>query len=271
MTIEELQNAKRRKLIDPIIYFDEDWKRIDFIPDLPPIYWISNYGRVYNESTGYIMDGHILPNGYELMSFYKTNGDRIWCHVHRLLMLAFHPIPNPELYVVNHKNGKKHQNYDDNLEWTDQKGNVEHAFATGLRQCGEGSSHAIFTNDQVHKVCKCMEDGMNLHELSQTVFGIAPTQQIKSLCTNIYSKKFWKEISSNYNIDNYKRDRVFSKPQVHTICKELSKDSNIKTDDLLKILNITNYSKSDYEIYNRAIWNIRRGKSFKEISSQYNI
>ena len=271
MTNEELQKAKRRNLIDPLIYLDEEWKKIDFIPDIQPIYWISNYGRIYNESTKYVMDGHILPNGYEIVSFYKINGERIWCHVHRLLMLAFHPIDHPELYVVNHKNGKKHQNYDDNLEWTSQKGNVEHAFATGLRKCGEESSHSVFTNDQVHKVCKCMEDGMNIYELSNTVFGTTPTQQIRSLCINIYGKKFWKDISKNYNINNYKRDRIFSKPQIHVICAELSKNKNISTVDLLEILNIHNYSNEQFEVYNRAIWNIRRGKSFKEISSQYNI
>lgn len=271
MTNEELQNAPRRNLIDPIIYFDELWKKIDFIPDLRPIYWISNYGRVYNESTRFIMDGHIIPNGYVLVSFYKINGDRIWCHVHRLLMMAFYPIQDPENYVVNHKDGIKSHNWYWNLEWTTQKGNVEHAFKTGLRKCGEDSSHVVFTNEQVHAVCKCMEDGMNIYELSRFVFGIEPTQQIQTLCKNIYGRKFWKEISSQYDLDNYKRDRIFSSNQVHVICKCLIEDRNMKTIDILNRLQIYNYNKDEYEVYNRAIWNIRRGKSFKEITNLYNI
>ena len=271
ITNEELQNATRRKLIDPMIFFDEQWKKIDFIPGILPNYWISNYGRVYNESTGYVMDGHIIPNGYVIVTFSTIDGGKMYCHVHRTLMLAFYPIPDPENYVVNHKDGVKSHNWYWNLEWTTQKGNVEHAFETGLRKCGEDSSHAVFTNEQVHAVCKCMQDGMNLYELSRTVFGMEPNQQIRTLCINVYGKKFWKEISSQYDIDNYKRDRIFSVNQVHIICQCLIENKNMASKEILNRLQISRYSKEDYEVYNRAIWNIRRGKSFKEVTSLYNI
>lgn len=270
MTQEELRMAPMRNYIVPMIYLDEQWKKIELL-DLRPIYWISTYGRVYNEKTGYIMEGHIVDNGYVVVSFKDIYGKRIYRHVHRLMMLTFCPIPNAELYVVNHKDGIKTHNYLSNLEWTTQQGNVEHAFNTGLRKCGEDSSHAVFTNAQVHQVCKCMENGMNIYQLSYMVFDRAPDQQIKSLCTNIYSRKFWTEISSNYAIENYKRNMIFSVPQIECICSLLSNDINIDTSIILNNLSITSYSKSEYEVYNRAIYNIRKGKSCRNISEKYNL
>lgn len=270
ITSEELQNASRRKYIDPIIFQDEQWKLIEIF-DLPPIYWISTYGRVYNQSTRFIMGGHIVENGYEVVSFKDIYGNRIYRHVHRLVMLTFCPIKDAELFVVNHKDGNKRNNHISNLEWTTQKGNVEHAFSIGLRSYGENSSHAIFTEDQIHKVCKCMQDGMNIYQLSYMVFDRPPDQQIITLCTNIYNRKFWTSISDNYIVENYKRNMIFSVPQIHAICKILSVDIRTKTSDILKFLNIESYTKSEYEIYNRAIRNIRKGKSCKNISKLYNI
>lgn len=267
---EELQMAPMRHLIVPVTYLDEQWKQIE-LPDLPSYYWISTYGRVYNEKTGYIMNGHIVENGYVVVSFKNIYGKRIFYHVHRLVMLIFCPIQNAELFVVNHKDGVKTNNHISNLEWVTQQENIAHAFNTGLRKYGEYSSHSVFTNDQVHQVCKCMEDGMNIYQLSHAVFNRDPDQQIKSLCTNIYSKKFWIDISSNYHIENYRRNMIFSVPQIEHICKLLSMNINMSTSDILNSLNIISYSKSEYEIYNRAIWNIRRGKSSRNISEKYNL
>lgn len=59
MTQEELRMSNRRDLIQPIIYENEILERINLF-DLKPIYWISTYGRVYNEQTGFVMAGHIV-------------------------------------------------------------------------------------------------------------------------------------------------------------------------------------------------------------------
>ena len=234
-------------------------------------YWISTYGRVYNQETGYIVDGHPDVRGYILISFYLNDGNRVFNHIHRVEMLTFVPIDNAEEFVVNHIDGRKYNNRITNLEWVTQKRNVEHAFETGLRKCGEDSSHTVFTNEEVHKVCRCMENGYNLHELSDEVFGRYPDLQIQTLCKNIYSKKFWRHISDNYNISNYKRNGVFSIPEVEKICELIHGNKDIATEEILDYLNIDYSDRSRYEILKRSIRGIRTHKSFREISSRYNI
>ena len=237
MTQEELRMKSGRNFSYPFIFYDEIWKKIT-IRDIRPIYWISSYGRVYNEESGYIMQGHVVENGYVNVSFRDIYNKRLYCHVHRVLMLTFCPIDHPELYVVNHIDGNKQHNYLWNLEWTTQLGNVKHAFETGLRKCGEYSSNAIFTDSEVHAVCKCMEDGCTIEEIAKNVFNSEPTQQIRTLCINISKKKFWTQISSLYNIDNYKRGMLFSDNEVKFICSCIENNPTITNEELLSMLNI---------------------------------
>lgn len=53
--------------------------------------------------------------------------------VHRLVLSAFSPNPDPEtLRVINHMDGDKQNNVLGNLEWTTYRENSRHAVATGL-------------------------------------------------------------------------------------------------------------------------------------------
>lgn len=269
MTQDELREKNGRNFSFPIIFYDEIWKKI-VIKDLKDIYWISNYGRVYNEQSGYIMQGHIVNNGYVVVSFRNIYNKRIYCHVHRVLMLTFYPIENEDKFVVNHIDGNKQHNFLWNLEWTTQKGNVKHAFDTGLRKCGEYSSHNIFTDQEVHSVCKYMEQGYDINQISEMVFHSTPTPQIKVLCINISNKKGWTHISSLYNIDNYRKGKVFSENEVRFICNSIENNPNISNDEILANMNI--YPNDiRYISCNRNLSNIRLKKTRINITSNYNI
>ena len=60
--------------------------------------------------------------------------------VHRLICYAFHPIEGKKCFEdykdlqVNHKDGNKLNNHSDNLEWTIQSVNMQHAYNTGLNK-----------------------------------------------------------------------------------------------------------------------------------------
>lgn len=58
--------------------------------------------------------------------------------IHQLVCLTYHgPSPSDgRIYEPNHKNGDKHDNRPENLEWCTRKENVQHAFDSGICQAG---------------------------------------------------------------------------------------------------------------------------------------
>lgn len=137
---------------------EEVWKDI---PGYEGLYQVSNLGRVKSLER-YVFDRvakHYQPEqikkpsnkkskdgsakGYLILQLYRDNKAKN-CYIHRLVAEAF--IPNPEnKKTVNHKNGDKHDNRAENLEWTTYKENNNHAYKYGLndanhRQNRKGST-----------------------------------------------------------------------------------------------------------------------------------
>lgn len=113
----------------------EVWKDITGFKGL---YQVSNFGRVkrvaqmrpvknqvarfYPEK---ILSTHINMHGYEIVQI-KEDGRHFSKQVHRIMAEVF--IPNPRgLEQVNHRNGVKHDNRLENLEWISRRGNSLHA------------------------------------------------------------------------------------------------------------------------------------------------
>lgn len=258
-----------KKYWRPIIFDNEIWKDVT-IPNVLPYYKVSNYGNLYSSNTDCLLDGKITDKGYIMVKL-RTYTGYLEIYLHRLVMLTFNPIPNPELYIVNHLDGIKSNDFYENLEWATQKRNVEHAFQTGLRGIGENSNHNIFTDEQVHRVCKCMELGYTSQQISQEVFGRQLDQQLTTLYVNIFSGKFWSHISSLYNIKNYRKDNIFSEVEIHNICKMLSDNNEIDERSILANLGFDPYNmeREEYLKYYRVINAIRNRKRFNKISNQY--
>lgn len=53
---------------------------------------------------------------------------------HILVCLAYHGLPPNQFHEVNHKDGNKHNNQPDNLEWVTRGENITHAYKEGLRK-----------------------------------------------------------------------------------------------------------------------------------------
>ena len=72
-------------------------------------------------------------DGYHCLNITPDVGDRFKSRLHRLLCLAWLPYPaNVDELHVNHKDGIKTNNDLDNLEWTTNAENHEHAHEIGL-------------------------------------------------------------------------------------------------------------------------------------------
>lgn len=94
-------------------------------------------GRVLKTSVD--RDGYL--NVYLSLQGEKKNSHRK--RVHRLV--AENLIPNPKgLPQVNHKDGNKLNPCGDNLEWTDNSGNIKHAVDTGLLKIYSGAKAIRF-------------------------------------------------------------------------------------------------------------------------------
>ena len=127
-----------------------------------------------------------------------------------------------------------------NLEWTNKSGNALHAFANNLSPLGERHPNSKYTNDQIHQVCKLLEDNNICIEEISKITGVSD----KSI-GNILHKRIWVHISKNYNIDNYtlrKKHKVQILP-LYTIRKET----------VIKIRNTKSKCSYKDDLYNKLI------------------
>ena len=98
-------------------------------------YSISQDGVLIDTYTGETVTNNIETNRYITVYCYDPDRSKYrTLQLHRLVALAW--VKNPDhlkYYLVNHIDGNKHNPHYLNLEWTDHKGNADHAFSTGLR------------------------------------------------------------------------------------------------------------------------------------------
>lgn len=102
------------------------------IPGYSEYYFDDNL--VLKANTCECFHGYEDDNGYRMVCVWNDFGISEVVGLHRLLALAFIPIP-PGIAqpIPNHKDGNKSNNRLDNLEWTTYGGNMIHAYQTGLR------------------------------------------------------------------------------------------------------------------------------------------
>lgn len=90
---------------------------------------VNNCGSTKSKRKGKVLC-KINTKGYERVHLCKDGKDRMY-YVHRLVMDAFSPNPDPEhLKEVNHKNEDKSDNRLCNLEWCDRKYNCNYGTHT---------------------------------------------------------------------------------------------------------------------------------------------
>lgn len=237
-------------------------------------YYIYSDGRVYSNLTNkFLQPGN--ENGYLSVTLFK-NGQSYQIYVHRLVCTMF--IPNPENKPqVNHIDGIKTNNDVSNLEWVTCSENIIHAFSHNLKKGVRGElSHFCKTDsEKVHLACKLMEEGLlTLKEISKI------TEISFGMIWLICQKESWVDVSKDYNVSNYYRDRAsYSHDQYEKVFKLLEENQK----SLYDISDLTNVRYSSIgnilafkpnPIYDDLFMKydiskyIKNGKEYKDIPNE---
>lgn len=126
----------------------EEWKDVVGYEEL---FSISNRGRLFSKRTNRILKLNPV-NGY-MAHVTKIGGRRgvnKCLKIHQLVAKAFKENPN-SYTIVNHIDGNKFNNCEDNLEWVTVSENVQHAYREGLiiPRRGEDASNATLTEEMI--------------------------------------------------------------------------------------------------------------------------
>ncbi len=243
------------------------------VPNVCPIYTISNLGKIFNTETN-----HYLPqnqdyhkNKYITIRLKLLDGSHIYAQHHRIILMTFNYIQGCESLDVNHKDGIKYHNWLSNLEWMTRSENIQHALQNNLFNVGETRNNSILSNSDVEKICKLISQGktnkeiidiMNIHNCN-----------LSSIIQNIKNGHSWTHISNKYDLSNMWNKNKFTNDQIHLICKYFETYGKNKSyKDVLRYLDIDvdSLSNNELNILNNSISGIRSKKTFKEICIKYN-
>lgn len=142
-------------------------------------YQVSNMGRV--KSFKRIPAALLKPNNngdnYWQVNF-RVNGKRRSLLVHRLVMLAFAPIDNPDDFEVDHLDANEANCALSNLEWVTTRENTIRAYQSGRpkdksKTMGSGHHLTKLTNaDVLHIRRACEEGGRGTRTLLAKQYGV---------------------------------------------------------------------------------------------------
>lgn len=174
-------------IVEPDGTIKEEWRPCitEFNPNLG--YEVSNFGMIRDKDHNMVR----ISESYGYRVFYyldqETHKATRVKSIHRAVAQAF--IPNPNGYnLVNHLDGNKFNDVVYNLEWADTSMNMEHSYLQGL------NTNQVYTNNQIHRVCKLIEKGNISHVEIAKMTGVD-----RKTISDVYRGRRWAEISKNYS------------------------------------------------------------------------
>ena len=144
--------------------------------------------------------------------------------------MLFKPIPNPNMFEVNHINSIRNDNRLHNLEWVTTQQNSDHAMKYGYKKYvnnrGENCGTHKLTNEDVANIRRLAE----LHPWKYSESDIGFIYGVESTAIfNIINNKSWTEIESNKDLKDASLAMKplcgkikFEKQDIEGICEYLS-------------------------------------------------
>lgn len=243
-----------------------------------PNYYISNYGKIWSESKQDFLIPYLDERNYyrvTLWKFQTKSGirDSIFTGVHKLELMSFMPITQADYYIPNHMDGNPMNNWIGNLEWNTPSENTIHALDTGLAKCkGEDNVRSYLTEEQIHTICKGLEQKLNPPEIADSIgYSVPNVSQIArnrvcAIIRNIRSGDTYREIADQYNFPGTGGVFRYSDDMAEIVCKILAEGKFETYKDIADILNIPEKDRIRFRIY---VDDILKGKTGTHHSRQY--
>lgn len=169
------------------------------IKNYEDLYEISNTGEVKSIRSGNLLKQSTTTTGYKKVELYRNRRKRSM-KVHRLVAIAF--LPNEENKpIVNHIDGVPTNNNINNLEWCDQKYNMQHAYDTGLIS---SNLHAYKTE----LIKEYSESDISLRGLAKK-YKVSPKSLSKLLNRNNVRVRSKRESKDVYKINREEMIKMF--------------------------------------------------------------
>lgn len=159
-----------------------------------PNYGFTLDGRVFNLKHNRELKPYVSnTTGYLYVTLKHEDGKYRPTALHRILAKLY--IPNEgNLPQVNHKDGVKMNCCVTNLEWTDNSGNIRHAYDNGMIPKGEFRYNNVNPVENIHQVCQLLQESL---------YGLKEIEEITGVNSKtvgqIKYRKQWRDISSLYN------------------------------------------------------------------------
>lgn len=269
----------------PFILYDEVFVQISsFMPEIEGYFWISNYGRAFNSSNGYLVTPTINRDGYVMYSLRRRKGVcpgksmTVLVFAHVLTCRAFNgPKPSPA-HQVNHKDFNRTNNYYTNLEWLTHSKNLEYSRDKYRYWDGEAYSSSKYPPEKIHELCRLLESGITDPEtLTMMVFGEHVSPKYYALIQDMRTGSNWSHISSQYNVPPLETRNFTDDRYIHMMCKYLSEHPGSFTNPLLTLKDILmanglHPGEVDPKLRRRlssALNQLRYKGAYKRIASQY--
>lgn len=245
-----MDNTLKNALKENGIKYDVDIKPIILDGEVSK-YFITSAGDVISyqdskKSNGkyHLLKNNITENGYCVVCLYH-NDKKYWRYVHRLVAIAFIPIPEKYLeknlsyenLEVNHKLGTfegKQMNFVSNLEWVDSSENKLHGYRTSLYKRGENSPVAKYNDNQIHRVCELLQENElgNRDIWKQTGVSVNTIQMI-------LAGKQWTHISKDYDFSNHKKRHILYDEKTKDMAKDMLENSDLSYKDIGDLIGMT--------------------------------
>lgn len=256
----------------------EIWRPItdEMVPNVQPIYWVSNIGNIYNSKKNRFANINVQNMRYAQVTLHTIDKKQVSIHIHRLVCMAFHGLPPTKDHEVDHVNCDKKCNYEENLEWVTAKENMGRAYINNLIKMGEDNYRSILTNNDIEYMCSLLQQGIPIDEIAsimkQYIYPRQYPSGFEGLAHHILVGKVWKGISSKYIFPDYGFGRVhtaFTDNEAELICQALERGASY--DEIALIVNYDLSDPDERRKFVQRINRIREGKNFARISCKYNI